>query len=57
MGCDIFAIDEWNCEWCCNDWIFWENSKLKRITIVCKTNSYAHLKFNKEVNRITNIKF
>ena len=32
-------------------------SKLKRKTIVFKTNSYAHLKFNKEVNRRINIKF
>ena len=37
--------------------IFKENSKLKRKTIVFKTNFYAYLKFNKEVNRITNIKF
>jgi len=38
-------------------WYFKENSKLKRITMVYKTNSYAHLKFNKEVNGRTNIKF
>jgi len=29
-----------------------ENSKLKKRTMIFKTNSYAHLKFNKEVNRI-----
>ena len=39
------------------DWYFKENSKLNKKTMVFKTNSYAHLKFNKEVNRRTNIKF